>query len=198
MKTEELQFRAVFAEHERERVSAFWREQFRDSAPHLAHRPNESVWHAHSLVFAGFHGDEVIAACRLSPHHPVLGWEAGEDIPVHHLDALDPQRSVQLNRVAVRRDLRNWRLHERMFHGVSEHIVAHTGYSAFFSIVREPLVRLYRQWAIRPIHEGAIVVPTRGHQKYVIVLGDVLVTRQRLAETVETESLSLSLSTEQA
>lgn len=174
-------FRAVWGDDELAQVADFWREQFRTTAPHLHARPNEQAWLKRSHVFAGFDGSRVVAACRLSPYDPDLGWEASEDIDETLLAPIDSKYCAQLNRVAVVRESRNLRLHEHMFFELSRYVIAHTEFDSFFSIVREPLVRIYRPWAIHPVHEEPIVLPSRGHHSYVIVRGDVAATYRNLS-----------------
>lgn len=183
--THPFEFRAVFTAQERLLVAKFWSEQFRDTAPYLQGRPNEHVWMDYSHIFAGFHEGQVVAACRLSPYHPELGWEASEDLDESHLAAIDRVRCVQLNRVAVRPDARNWHVHEHMFYALSQYMLEYTAFDGFFSLVREPLVRLYRPWAIHSVSQAPIVLPSRGQHKYVIVRGDVAVTHQRLSSALD-------------
>ena len=186
--THQFEFCAVFTPQERTLVAEFWLEQFRDTAPYLTGRPNEQVWMDYSHIFAAFHEGRVVAACRLSPFHPELGWEASEDVDERHFSGIDRVRSVQLNRVAVHPDARNWRLHEYMFSALSDYMLEYTAFDSFFSLIREPLVRLYKQWAIHSMHEAPIVLPSRGNQKYVIVSGDVAITHQRLSSALGREN----------
>lgn len=175
-----VEFRRVSEHRELRAVAAFWAEQFRETAPYLSARDSEHAWLGFSYVFAGFSGSHVVAACRLSPHHPVLGWEASADLDAALLIRFDPARCAQLNRVAVERSARNWRLHERLFYELSVSVLRDDRFDAFFSIVREPYLRLYKPWGIEPVTDAPIVLSSRGERSYCIVEGRIARTHHLL------------------
>lgn len=175
-----VNYRHVTDEQGLHAVARFWAEQFSDTAPYLSTRDSEQVWLACSYVFAGFVGDRVAAACRLSPYHAALGWEAGSDLDAILLDRFDRRRCAQLNRVAVERDARNWRLHERLFYELSVAVLREDRFDTFFSVVREPYLRLYKPWGIEPISDTPIVLSSRGERSYRIVEGRIARTHALL------------------
>lgn len=173
-------FRRVTRRDELQAVAAFWDEQFRETAPYLSTRNGELTWLECSYVFAGFSGERAVAACRLSPHHPTLGWEASIDLDPALLARFDVHRCAQLNRVAVERTARNWGLHERLFYELSVSVLRDDRFDAFFSIVREPYLRLYKPWGIEPVTETPIVLSSRGERSYRIVAGQIARTHELL------------------
>lgn len=175
-----IAFRRVTRTEELHAVAAFWDEQFRETAPYLSARSDELTWLEFSYVFAGFCGDRAVAACRLSPHHPSLGWEASTDLDPTLLARFDVRRCAQLNRVAVERTARNWGLHERLFYALSVSVLREDRFDAFFSIVREPYLRLYKPWGIEPVTDTAIVLSSRGERSYRIVAGQIARTHALL------------------
>ncbi|MGO1069410.1 hypothetical protein [Lysobacter sp. CA199] len=176
-----LSFRKVTDDRELESVAQFWGEQFRDTAPYLSQRESERTWLAFSHVFAGFSGDRVVAACRLSPFHPELGWEASMDMDAAMLERFDRSNCAQLNRVAVVREARNWRLHERLFYELAETVMRESLFDSFFSIVRETYVRLYKPWGIDAAIDSPVVLPSRSEQGYMIVQGEIARTHRLLS-----------------
>ena len=109
-----------------------------------------------------------------------MGWEASADVDASLLSRFDRAQCAQLNRVAVARESRNWRLHERLFYALSLSVVSEGRITTFFSLVREPYLRLYKPWGIAPVDDAAIVLRSRGERSYRLVEGQIVRTRNLL------------------
>lgn len=175
-----LSYKWITAVGERDRVSRFWQEQFRETAPYLCERPSEATWHATSRVFAGYDGDQVVVACRLSPFHPELGWEASAELGHDVLGRFEPSRLAQLSRVAVIPEARNRRAHERFFYELAKAVLQEHEFDSFFSIVRASMVRMYKPWGIRMVNDRPIRLESRNQRRFAIVRGNVAKTHELL------------------
>jgi hypothetical protein len=113
---------------------------------------------------------KIIGASRCTPYRNNR-WEASDIVPSKYLN-FDPLTYVQYNRVVIKKEYQNKRLHEYMFHKVAFWIYDKLEFKHFFSICEIPLLRTYSKFNIRPVGDP-FSIASRNGKKYCVVQGNV-------------------------
>jgi len=100
-------------------------------------------------------------------------WEIDSSLQNDLLSNINPQTTLQYNRIYMQKEFRNQSIHEFLFYHLSLWLLEHTAYTKYFATCNAGLVRMYKKLGAELLVPEGFKLNNRLSHNYYLIGGEV-------------------------